>query len=155
MIAVDTNLLVYAHRVDSEWHDRAGERLRELAEGRARWAIPWPCLHEFLAIVTHPRIFAAATPLEAAIDQVAAWIESPSLVLLTEADESFAQLRDILIASRVSGPKVHDARIAALCLLHGVRELWTADRDFGRFPALATRNPLAVADRGAAETRAG
>ncbi len=143
MIAVDTNLLVYAHRVDSEWYDRASERLRELAEGTARWSIPWPCLHEFLAIVTHPRVFAVPTPLEAAVDQVAAWIESPSVVLLAEADDSFEQLRDLLIASRVTGPKVHDARIAALCLLHGVRELWTADRDFSRFPALATRNPLA------------
>ena len=56
MIAVDTNILVYAHRADSEWHDRAALRLRELAEGRAPWAIPWPCIHEFLAIVTHPRI---------------------------------------------------------------------------------------------------
>ena len=146
MIAVDTNLLVYAHRVDSEWHDRASERLRELAEGKTRWAIPWPCLHEFLAIVTHPRIFAAPTPLDAATDQVGAWIESPSLILLAEPDDCFAQLRDLLLASRVTGPKVHDARIAALCLLHGVRELWTADRDFGRFPALATRNPLALGE---------
>jgi len=146
MIAVDTNLLVYAHRVDSEWYVRASERLRELAEGKARWAIPWPCLHEYLAIVTHPRIFATPTPLEAAIDQAAAWIESPSLILLTEADDSFAQLRELLIASRVTGPKVHDARIAALCLLHGVRTLWTADRDFGRFPALETCNPLATAE---------
>ena len=32
MIAVDTNLLVYAHRDDSEWHDRAVVCIRELAE---------------------------------------------------------------------------------------------------------------------------
>ena len=37
---------------------------------------------------------------------------------------------------------VHDARVAALCIAHGVTELWTADRDFGRFPDLVTRNPL-------------
>jgi predicted nucleic acid-binding protein len=42
----------------------------------------------------------------------------------------------------VTGPLVQDARIAALCLQHGVRELWTADRDFSRFPALGVRNPL-------------
>ena len=56
MIALDTNLLVYAHRRDSEWHAEATAAVRELAEGPAPWAIPWPCLHEFLAIVTHPRI---------------------------------------------------------------------------------------------------
>ena len=143
MIAVDTNILVYAHRVDSEWHDHAAKCLRELAEGRAPWAIPWPCVHEFLAIVTHPRIYDPPTPITAALDQMDAWLESPSLVLLTEAGDYWAALRPLLEAGRVVGPRIHDARIAALCRSHGVRELWTADRDFSRFPALVSRNPLA------------
>jgi len=66
MIAVDSNVLVYAHREDSPWHDTAYSRIVELAEGRAPWAIPWPCIHEFLAIVTHPRIYNPPTPLEKA-----------------------------------------------------------------------------------------
>jgi len=142
MIALDTNLLVYAHREDSPWHEAAYARLAELAEGRAAWGIPWPCLHEFLAIVTHPRIYAPPTPLAAALDQIEAWLEAPSLVLLAEAEGYWSELRPMLEAGRVAGAQVHDARVAALCSLHGVRELWTADRDFGRFPALAVRNPL-------------
>ena len=142
MIAVDTNLLVYAHRADSEWCDRAAASIRELAEGRAPWAIPWPCIHEFLSVATHPRIWDPPTPTEAALDQVDAWLESPSLVLLAEGPEHWAELRALLEAGRIAGPRVHDARIAALCLAHGVRELWTADRDFSRFPSLATSNPL-------------
>ena len=47
VIALDTNLLVYAHRRDSVWHAKSHATIRELAEGRAPWAIPWPCLHEF------------------------------------------------------------------------------------------------------------
>jgi hypothetical protein len=120
--------------------------VRELGEGSAPWAIPWPCVHEFLAIVTHPRVFSTPTPLDRALDQVDAWLESPSLVLLAESDEAWPLLREILVQSRVTGPKVHDARVAALCMVHAVRELWTADRDFGRFPALAARNPLAEAE---------
>lgn len=143
MIGVDTNVLVHAHRSDSEWHARARGCVRNLAEGTAAWAIPWPCLHEFLAIVTHPRVFRPPSPLEAAVDQVDAWCESPSLVLLGEAETHWHELRELLIAGRIAGPMVHDARVAAICLAHGVRELWTVDRDFGRFPSLATRNPLA------------
>ena len=143
MIAVDTNILVYAHRADSEWHDRAAICLRELAEGRAPWAIPWPCIHEFLAIVTHPRIYDPPTPVAAALDQIDAWLESPSLVLLTETGDYWGVLRQLLETSRVVGPRIHDARIAALCRAHGVRELWTADPDFSRFPVLVSRNPLA------------
>lgn len=142
MIALDTNLLVYAHREDSAWHEAAYARLAELAEGRAAWGIPWPCLHEFLAIVTHPRIYAPPTPLAAALDQVEAWMEAPSLVLLAEAEGYWSELRPTLEAGRVAGAQVHDARVAALCRLHGVREFWTADRDFSRFPDLPVRNPL-------------
>jgi toxin-antitoxin system PIN domain toxin len=142
VIAVDTNLLVYAHRADSSWHEAAKERLVELTEGRAPWALPWPCLHEFLAIVTHPRIYSPPTPIAAALDQVDAWLESPSIVVLSETGDHWSQLRSLLETGRAVGPQVHDARIVALCLQNGVRELWTADRDFGRFPSLNVRNPL-------------
>jgi uncharacterized protein len=142
MIAVDTNVLVYAHREDAAWHDVAYERLTGLAEGRAPWAIPWPCIHEFLVIVTHPRIYLPPTPLAAAIDQVAAWLESPTLSLLSESDSHWLELRTLLEAGRGVGPQVHNAKIAALCAQHGVTELWSADRDFGRFRGLVTVNPL-------------
>ena len=142
MIALDTNLLVYSHRAESPWHDQALDRLTELAEGRSAWAIPWPCLHEFLAIVTHPRIYAPATPLPRAIDQVNAWLESPTLSLLAETSDHWALLAKQMAAGRIVGPRVHDARIATLCLAHGVTELWSADRDFSRFRDLRVRNPL-------------
>jgi toxin-antitoxin system PIN domain toxin len=142
MIAVDTNLLVYAHREDSPWHAAAWRCITGLAEGRAWWAIPWPCIHEFLAIVTHPRIYNPPTPLTRALDQVEAWMESPSLSLLAETEGYWAELRAVLEAGKVSGGQVHDARVAALCRLHGVRELWTADRDFSRFSGIRVTNPL-------------
>lgn len=146
MIAVDTNILIYAHRSDSEWHDRATGCLRSLAEARTPWAIPWPCVHEFLAIATHPAVYDPPTPIAVALDQVDAWIESPSLLLLGESAEHWATLRPLLEKGRVAGAKIHDARIAALCLAHGVQALWTADRDFSRFPALRAVNPLASAE---------
>jgi predicted nucleic acid-binding protein len=99
-------------------------------------------VHEFLAIVTHPRIYLPPTPLAAAVDQVDAWLESPSLTLLGEAGEHWPTLKPLLLQGRIEGPEVHDARVAALVLAHGVRELWTADRDFGRFAGLTVRNPL-------------
>ncbi len=115
MIAVDTNLLVYAHREDSPWHAAAYTRIAELAEGRSPWAIPWPCIHEFLAIVSHPRIYAPPTPLAAAVDQVEAWLAAPSLVLLSESEGYWTSLRAALEGGRVAGAQVPDARVAALC----------------------------------------
>jgi len=142
MIAVDSNILVYAHREDSPMHAPANACLGGLAEGLAPWAVPWPCLHEFLSITTHPRIYAPPTPLDLAVDQVDAWLESPSLILLGEDEGHWRRLRALVLAGKVAGPKVHDARIAAICLQHGISELWTIDRDFSRFPEMKVRNPL-------------
>jgi uncharacterized protein len=143
LIAVDTNILVHAHRAESPWHAPAAKCLRALAEGAPSWAIPWPCLHEFIAVVTHERIYTPPTPLSRCLEQVSAWLESPGLVLLAESPGYWNVLADLVKRSRVTGPRIHDARIAALCMHHGVRELLTADRDFGRFGQLTTRNPLA------------
>ena len=142
MIAVDTNILVYAHREDSPRHVTAYQRLTELAQGRSLWAIPWPCLFEFLAIITHPRIYQPPTPLELALDQIEAWIESPSLVVLSETEGHWSLVRSLISDGKIVGPRIHDARVAALCQSHGITELWTADRDFSRFPSLVKRNPL-------------
>jgi uncharacterized protein len=142
MIAVDTNLLVLAHRRDSPHHEAAHEVVRDLVEGRNAWALPWPCVHEFFAIATHPRIYAPPSTAAQALRQIDAWLGSPSLFLLAEGPDYVEELKRSIVGGHIVGPRVHDARIAALCLQHGVRELLTFDRDFSRFPAVKTRNPL-------------
>jgi uncharacterized protein len=142
VIAVDTNILVYAHRRDSPFHEAAAARMREIAEGTSPWAIPWPCLHEFFSIATHPRIYDPPSTTGQACAQIDAWLGSPSLVLIGEGGTHWATLRTLVTDGKVAGPLVHDARIAALCLAHGVSELRSLNRDFSRFPALKTRNPL-------------
>ena len=148
MIAVDTNILVYSHRSDSPFHDRAEHVVRQLVEGGTRWALPWPCIHEFVANVTNARIYKAPTPLELALQQTSQWLGSPAVRLLAEDEGYWDALAALLRSSQVTGAKVHDARIAALCVAHGVAELWTADRDFNRFAAIKTANPLVEGSRG-------
>jgi uncharacterized protein len=142
MIAVDTNIMVYAHRQDSAFHAAAAARIRELAESPAPWGLPWPCLHEFYSVVTHPRIYDPPSRPDEATSQIEAWLASPSAVALSEGETYWAALRPLLESAKATGPLVHDARVAAICLSHGARELWTADRDFSRFPRLRTVNPL-------------
>ena len=64
MIALDTNILVYARRAETAQHARASAVLKELAEGDQPWALPWPCVCEFVVTVTHPRIYIPPTPLD-------------------------------------------------------------------------------------------
>jgi toxin-antitoxin system PIN domain toxin len=142
VIAVDTNILVYAHRADSPHHVPARQALRRLAEGARAWAVPWPCVHEFLAVVTHPRIYRPPSSTEDALGAVEDLLRMPRVAFLAEAVDHALVLSRLMTAAPVIGPKVHDARVAAICLSHGVSELWTADRDFSYFPDLVTRNPL-------------
>lgn len=144
MIAVDTNVLVYAHRREAREHKLAHEAVRGLAEGRHAWAIPWPCIYEFFSVVTNVRIWKerASTPNEA-WSQVEAWTGSPSLSLLSEPADFTTVLAQFARLPRVRGLVIHDARIAAICLAHGVEALLSRDRDFALFPMLTVRDPFA------------
>ena len=142
MRAVDTNVLVYSFFADSPFHDAARNVIEELAQSPVAWAIPWPCIHEFYAVATNPKIFSEPNLPDRARAQIDAWMRSPSLQLLTETTGHWATLNALLVSSRVAGPAVHDARIAALCLTHGVSELVTLDRDFSRFADLKVRSIL-------------
>lgn len=145
MIALDTNILVYAHREDGPHHSAAVAALRDVATSGRTWALPWPCLHEFLAIVTHTRIFDPPSTLGEALGAASDLLALPDVVMLGEGQGHLEQLASLVTRSGVVGPKIHDARIAAICLSHGVTELWSADRDFSYFPELRTRNPLVAA----------
>ena len=169
MIAVDTNILVYAHRPDLPFHSAAARCLTGLAEGPSVWGIPWSCVHEFLSVVTNPRAFRIPTPAAQALAFLGGLRDSGRCVLLAAPAGSRVTMgldpgirTGVKVAvidgtgkllepatvypfqprNDLRGAQAHDARIAAVCLSHGVREFWSADRDFSRYPALRVRNPL-------------
>lgn len=146
MIAVDTNILVAVHRPGYGMHEQAAARVLALVQSGAAWAIPWPCIHEFLATVTHPEIFERPSAPHEAVAAVEALLRSPGLRLIAEKSDHWERMTALLGAGNVSGPLVHAARIAAICLSHGVTELWTLDRDFLKFPNLKARNPFVDED---------
>ncbi len=142
MRAVDTNVLVFAEITSSRHHSSARRLLKELAQGAAPWALPWPCAYEFLRVVTHPRVFHPPVPLERALSDLKRVLASPSLRLLRETSRHPEVMEEVLGSSGVSGNLIHDAHIAALCLEHGVTELVTGDRDFTRFRGLRVVDPF-------------
>ena len=142
MIAVDTNILVYAHREECEFHAAAASCLTQLAEGAQPWGIPVSCLHEFLAVVTNAKVFSPASTVDQALEQIDAWLASPQATMLHSGGQHLPVLAELSRKGKLKGGQFHDARIATICLENAVTMLWTADRDFGRFKALKTLNPL-------------
>ncbi|HYW85587.1 MAG TPA: TA system VapC family ribonuclease toxin [Spirochaetia bacterium] len=137
MIAVDTNVLVAAHRLDAARHEQALAWVRFLAEGEQPWGIPFSCLGEFVRVVTHRRVFDPPSSIEQAIDAVDALLESPSVRLLNPSAGHWALFRPSIVVGDATGNLVFDAQIAALCREHGIDRLLSEDRDFRRFPALS------------------
>ncbi len=142
MIAVDTNVFVYAHRPEAPLHRDAARVVRALAESGRTWGIPFHVLVEFAAVVSSPRIWKVPSSREQVAAQVKAWRSSPGLRILGDDETVWERSVALANAGSIQGGQWYDARIAAVCLAHGVTELWTADRDYSLFAPLRTRNPF-------------
>jgi len=140
--ALDTNVLVFATIRSCPEHGRALEVLRSLSEGGVAWAVPWPCVYEFLRVVTHPRVYHPPMPMDTALRNLRAILASPSLVLLSETPRHAEVMETVIRDSGATANLLHDAHIVSLCLEHGVTELVTGDRDFTRFTGLTITNPF-------------
>ena len=136
MIAVDTNILVYAHFEDLPLHARAEQRLRQLAQSPDAWGLPLFCVGEFLRVVTHPRLFDNPYTPDEAAEALERLLRSPSLVLLVPTERFKAMLLSVIRELQIKGNPVFDAQIGALCREHGVTTLLPEDRDFDRFTGL-------------------
>jgi toxin-antitoxin system PIN domain toxin len=133
VIAVDTNILVYAHREELPRHSQALAELTRLAQGAERWAIPVFCLGEWLRVITHPAVFSPPHSSAEAAEAAERLLASPSLVVLAPGEAYPELLVETVRGSAVRGNLVFDAQIVALCREAGVSELVTEDRDFTRF----------------------
>lgn len=137
MIAVDTNILLYAHRGESSDHAQALAAVRRLAGGATPWAIPVFVLGEFLRVATHPRVYSPPSTTAEALAVIDALLASPTVRLLAPGDRFWAILREVIADAKARGNLVFDAQIVAACREHGVTSLLTEDRDFGRFASIS------------------
>ena len=136
MIAVDTNILIYAHRREFAQHAPALKALSSLAEGGELWAVPVAFLAEFLRVTTHPAVLKPPSTIDQASTSIEALLASPSLQVFMPGDRHAALLLQLIRDHQITGNLMFDAQLAALCLEHGVREILTEDRDFSRFPQI-------------------
>jgi len=138
MTAVDTNILVYAHREELPQHQAARTRMVQIAENDALWGIPVFCVGEFIRVVTHPRLFDPPYTVDAACRAIERVLDAPSLRILFPGERYWPLLTQALREADASGNLVFDAQIVAVCRENGVSAFLTADRDFDRFTGFRT-----------------
>lgn len=142
MIAIDTNILVYAHREEMTFHSQAVEVLKSLHRAGKAWLVPLHCLVECYAVITNPRIFQPASSAADALAFLGDVLAMKGCTIGHDRESTWSRLHSLIREGGVAGPFVHDARIAAVCIDYAVDELWSADRSFSRFPQLKVVNPL-------------
>jgi uncharacterized protein len=133
VIAVDTNVLIYAHRSETPKHKLALAKIRQLAEGRSRWAIPIFCLGEFVRVMTHRRIFTPPFTLDEALSSISHLRQAPTLEVILPSENFLTLFEAALREGDARGNLAFDAQIVALCREAGVTTLVSDDRDFARF----------------------
>jgi toxin-antitoxin system PIN domain toxin len=143
VLLVDTNVLVYAANVDSQFHEPCRDWL---ARQRARpdaWYTTWPVLYEFLRVTTHPRVMRRPWTAAAAWQFVTALLASPGLGVLVQTQRHAEVASNVMSElPHLAGNLLHDAHTAILMREHGVRRICTRDADFTRFPFLEVIDPL-------------
>jgi len=141
MIAIDTNLLVYAHRSGLPEH-RAARKAIEAASRDARgWGMTQPNVAEFWSVVTHPASRGGPSPpAEAGKFLRELWRAGAQV---WDSAEGFSE-RFLQAAARLSvhGPRIFDLQIALTAFDNGAAEIWTHDSGFVAFPGLRVHDPL-------------
>lgn len=144
MFVVDTNILVYAADEGSTFHSRCYELVEEWRRQASAWYVSWGILYEFLRVITYPRVFRKPWSVTNAWRFVEAILASPSLGLLIPG-ERHADVTAEIIKSlpSLSGNLLYSAQTAILMREHGIKEIYTGDTDFHRFPFLEPIDPVA------------
>ena len=142
MIAIDTNLLVYAHRSGTVQHIPVQRVFEKLAEQEISWGIPLFCISEFIAVVTRVGKINKPTSnriarrfLEALVGDGGGEIWQPGYGFHDRLYGYAEQLG-------VVGPRIFDLQIAIAAADNGAIEIWSCDKGFSTIPSLDLVNPL-------------
>jgi uncharacterized protein len=141
VIVFDANLLIYAYDAGSAYHARSRTWVEGRLSGTEAIGLPWHAITAFLRVMTNKRLPGNRLSMDEATQIVSRWLNQPLVRTLVPGDQHWALLRRLLIEGQASGALANDAQIAALTIEYG-GVLYTADRDFVRFPGLRWVNPL-------------
>lgn len=143
MLAVDTNVLVYAADADSPFHAPCRRWLERQRATPDAWFTTWAVLYEFLRVTTHPRVMRRPWSAAAAWQFVKALLAAPGLTVLVPTERHAAVAAEVIAElPHLSGNLMHDAHTAILMREHGIARICTRDTDFNRFPFLDVIDPL-------------
>ena len=141
--ALDVNILVYASDTGNPLYEPATSFLDRCVQGRELFYLGWPTVMGYLRIVTHGAVFDRPLTPAQAMANIETLLGLPHMRVLAEDEGFWDVYRSTTATVPTRGNLVPDAHLAALLRQHGVKTLYTHDRDFRRFDFLDVRDPFA------------
>jgi toxin-antitoxin system PIN domain toxin len=143
VLAVDTNVLVYAADADSQFHAPCRDWLERQRARPDAWYTTWAILCEFLRVTTHPRVMRRPWSASAAWKFVTALLDSSGLAVLVPTQRHADVAGEVILEfPNLAGNLFHNAHTAILMREHGIGRICTRDTDFNQFPFLEVIDPL-------------
>lgn len=143
MFVVDTNVLVYAANTSCPEHTACHRLLQKWRHQPSAWYVTWGILYGFVRVTTHPRVLPKPWDAGSAWRFVDSLLDSQGLRVLIETDRHSKMIAEVSReTSELRGNLVSDLHVAVLMKEHGIRRIYTGDRDFHRFPFLKVLDPL-------------
>jgi toxin-antitoxin system PIN domain toxin len=136
LIALDSNVLIYAHRPDTAFQLQAYALIIKLAVGREPWGVPVFAVNEFLKVMTQRGPGRAPLSIADALKSISRVIASPSCNLFVPGPDYWRFLEDATVSGQAHGRLLYDAAIVAVCREHGARTIVSLDRDLRRFDGI-------------------
>jgi uncharacterized protein len=140
--ALDVNVLLYASNAAAPEHEAATAFLKRCTTGRDVFCLGWPTLMSYLRIATHPSIFPRPLSHAHAVENIESLVRLPQVRLLSETEAFWETYCEVTGSVPTRGNMVPDAHLASLLRVHGVRTLFTNDRDYRKFDFLDVRSFL-------------
>jgi hypothetical protein len=141
VIVIDANLLIYSYDAASPHHFKSSAWVEQALSSGEPVGLSWQTVSAFLRVVTNRRLPGKRVDLREAVDAVQEWLQQPNVRILIPGEAHWPVFRRMILEGGASGPLVTDAKLAALTIEYGGM-LYTADRDFARFPGLRWKNPV-------------
>jgi uncharacterized protein len=143
VIAVDANLLIYASVRTLPQHQAAHRWLDKQLNEASRVGLPWPSLLAFVRLVSNPKLFPSALSVQAAWEQVEAWLAWPSVWIPSPTERHPGILGSLLRLPEMKPNSVPDAHLAALAIEHDLT-LCTNNGGFSKFVGLRWETPIKI-----------
>lgn len=140
---LDANVLLYATDEASDLHRPAIELVERIALGPDLVYLFWPTVMAYLRIATHPAIFGRPLSANEAVANVEQLLDRAHVQSPGEREGFWGRYREVVEDVAPTGNLVPDAQIVALMLEHGVRTIWTRDRDYRTFRGIEVIDPFA------------